>query len=130
MQHLMENKDDGLKSSSTFYKTLNSFADIVFSDTFMIPICTSAIAGPNYSALRYSKRDLVYLSVASLQSPNYQQRDSLVPVFKNDEVTNTLVEDCGGHGRALEVLNDCLAGRSIEECNIDTLMNDLRYNLT
>ena len=59
MQHLMENKDDGLKSSSTFYKTPNSFADLVFSDTFMIPVCTSAIAGPIYGALRYSKQDLV-----------------------------------------------------------------------
>ncbi|PKY18187.1 hypothetical protein RhiirB3_430949 [Rhizophagus irregularis] len=87
MQHLMENKDYGLKST---------------------------IAGPIYGALSYSKRDLVYLPVASLQSLNYQQGDSLVPVFKNDEITNTLVKDCGGHGRALEVLNDCLAGRSIE----------------
>ncbi|KAF0465052.1 putative crinkler family protein [Gigaspora margarita] len=127
MQQLMENKDDGLKLNSTFYKTLTSFADLAFSGTFIIPVCTSTITGPIDGMLRYSTRDRVYLPVASLQPPNYQQG---VPVFKNDKVTNTLVEDCGGHGRALEVLNDCLAGRSIEECNVDTLMNDLRYNLT
>ncbi|CAI2179268.1 6259_t:CDS:2 [Funneliformis geosporum] len=83
----------------------NKNDDLAFSGTFVIPICISTITGPI-------------------------DGDSLVPVFKNDEVTNTLVEDCGVHGRALEVLNDCLDGRKIEECNADTLMNDLHYNLT
>ncbi|RIB13229.1 hypothetical protein C2G38_2198446 [Gigaspora rosea] len=109
MQQLMENKDDSLKFNSTFYKTLTSFADLAFSGIFMIPVCTSTITGPIDGVLRHSTRDRVYLPVASLQPPNYQQG---VPVFKNDKVTNTLVEDCGGHGRALEVLNDCLAGQA------------------
>ncbi|CAG8693137.1 4128_t:CDS:2, partial [Funneliformis caledonium] len=130
MQQLMENKDDGLKLNSTFYKTLTSVADLAFSSTFVIPVCTSTITGPIDGMLRYSPRKRIYLPVASLQPPNYRQGDILVPVFKNDEITNTLVEDCGGHGRALEALDDCLAGRSIEECNVDTLMNDLRHDLT
>ncbi|RHZ90174.1 hypothetical protein Glove_5g80 [Diversispora epigaea] len=129
MQHLMENKDDGLKSNSLFYKTLTSVADLAFSGIFVIPICTSPITWPVEDVLKYSMQKRIYLPVASLQPPSYRQGDSLVPVFKNDEVTNTLVEDCGGHGRALEALDDCLAGRSIEECNVDTLMNDLRYEL-
>lgn len=41
-----------------------------------------------------------------------------------------LVEDCGGHGRALEVLSECIAGHSIDNCNIDNLMNDLHFRLT
>ncbi|CAB4417333.1 unnamed protein product [Rhizophagus irregularis] len=127
MQQLMKDKDDGLKLDSMFYRTLTSFADLAFSGTFMIPVCTSTITGPIDGVLRNSTRDRVYLPVPSLQPPNDQQG---VPVFKNDKITNTIVEDCGGHGRALEVLNDCLDGRSIEECNVDTLMNDLRYNLT
>ncbi|RHZ76437.1 hypothetical protein Glove_197g38 [Diversispora epigaea] len=130
MQQLIENKDDSLKLNSSFYKTLTSVADLTFSGTFVIPVCTSTIVGPIDGVLRYSQRKRIYLPVTSLQPPSYRQGDSLIPVFKNDEVTNTLVEDCGGHGRALEVLNDCLAGRSIEECNVDTLMNDLRYKLT
>ncbi|CAI2189932.1 16769_t:CDS:2 [Funneliformis geosporum] len=129
MQQLMENKDDGLKLNSQFYKTLTSVADLAFSGIFVIPVCTSTITGPIDGTLRYSPRKRIYLPVTSLQSPSYRQGDSLVPVFKNDEITNTLVEDCGGHGRALEVLNDCLAGRNVEECNVNTLMNDLRYNL-
>ncbi|KAF0345698.1 putative crinkler family protein [Gigaspora margarita] len=127
---LMENKDDGLNSNSQFYRTLSSIGDLLFSRIFIIPVFTSTITGPIESTLKYSHRKRVYLPVASLQPPNYRKGDSLIPVFKNDEITNTLVEDCGRHGRALEALNDCLAGRNIEECNIDTLMNDLRNNLT
>ncbi|CAG8455748.1 11633_t:CDS:2 [Acaulospora colombiana] len=105
MQQLMVNKDDNLRSDSSFYKTLTSVADLAFCGTFVIPVCTSTITEP--------------IDV-----------NGLVPVFKNDEITNILVEDCGGHGRALEVLNDCLAGRNIEECNVNTLMNDLRSKFT
>ncbi|CAG8520800.1 247_t:CDS:2 [Ambispora leptoticha] len=130
MQQLMENKDDGLKLNSSFYKTLTSVADLAFSGILVIPVCTSTITGPIDGTLRYSMRKRIYLPVTSLQPPSYRKGDSLVPVFKNDEITNVLVEDCGGHGRALEVLNDCLAGRNVEECNVNTLMNDLRSKLT
>ncbi|CAG8631175.1 3956_t:CDS:2, partial [Ambispora gerdemannii] len=129
MQQLMKKKDDGLDLNSEFYATLTSVANLVFSGTFVIPVCTSTIAGPIDNTLRYSTRKRIYLPVTSLKPPNYHQGDNLIPVFKNDEITNILVEDCGGHGRALEVLNDCLAGRSVEECNVNTLMNDLRKNL-
>ncbi|CAG8757682.1 229_t:CDS:1, partial [Ambispora leptoticha] len=130
MQQLMDNKDDGLKSDSRFYQTLSSIADFAFKGIFVIPVCTSTITGPVEDTLKYSHRKCVYLPVASLEPPNYRQDHRLVPVFKDDEITKTLVEDCGGHGRALEALNDCLAGRNIEECNLNTLMNDLRLKLT
>ncbi|CAG8617382.1 8244_t:CDS:1 [Ambispora gerdemannii] len=130
MQQLMDNKDDGLKSDSRFYQTLSSIADFAFKGIFVIPVCTSTITGPVEGTLKYSHRKRVYLPVASLKPPSYHQDDRLVPVFKDDEITKTLVEDCGGHGRALEALDDCLAGRNIEECNLDTLMNDLRLKLT
>ncbi|CAG8719097.1 11308_t:CDS:2, partial [Acaulospora colombiana] len=107
-----------------------SHFDLAFSGTFVIPVCTSTITGPIDAVLRYSQRKRIYLPVTSLQPPSYRQVDGSVPVFKDDEITNILVEDCGGHGRALEVLNDCLAGRDVEECNVNTLMNDLRSELT
>ncbi|CAG8593974.1 9675_t:CDS:2, partial [Acaulospora colombiana] len=130
MQQLMQNKDDGLKLDSRFYMTMTSVADLAFSGIFVISVCTSTITGPIDGMLKYSRRKRVCLPVTSLQPPSYRKGDSLVPVFKNDEISNILVEDCGGHGRALEVLNECLAGHSIEECNVNTLMNDLRHNLT
>ncbi|CAB5162682.1 unnamed protein product [Rhizophagus irregularis] len=42
---LMKDKDDGLKLDSMFYRTLTSFADLAFSGTFMISVCTSTITG-------------------------------------------------------------------------------------
>ncbi|PKB94973.1 hypothetical protein RhiirA5_437647 [Rhizophagus irregularis] len=41
----MKDKDDGLKLDSMFYRTLTSFADLAFSGTFMISVCTSTITG-------------------------------------------------------------------------------------
>jgi len=127
IQQLMKNKDDGLDSQ--FYKTLTSVADLAFSGTFVIPLCTSTITKPIDDILRNSPRKCIYLPVVSLKPPRYQQGDKWIPVFKNDEITNIIVDDCAGHGRVLEVLNDCLAGRGIEECNANTLMNDLCYKL-
>ncbi|RGB25131.1 hypothetical protein C1646_803080 [Rhizophagus diaphanus] len=127
MQQLMKDKDNGLKLDSMFYRTLIFFANLTFSDTFMIPVCTSTITELIDGVLRNLTRDRIYLPVPSLQLPNDQQE---VPVFKNDKITNTIVENCGEHRRTLEVLNDCLNGHSIKECNVDTLMNDLCYNLT
>ncbi|PKY36365.1 hypothetical protein RhiirB3_458804 [Rhizophagus irregularis] len=89
----MKDKDDGLKLDSMFYRTLTSFADLAFSGTFMISVCTSTITGLIDGVLRNLTRDR-------------------------------------RAWKALEVLNDCLDGRNIEECNIDTLINDLHYNLT
>ncbi|CAB4440565.1 unnamed protein product [Rhizophagus irregularis] len=82
MHQLMESKDNGLKSNSTFYQTLSSYGDLALSGTFVIPVCTSTITGPIDSALRNSTRDRVYLPVASLKSPNYQQGDSFARSLK------------------------------------------------
>ncbi|CAG8440772.1 12122_t:CDS:2, partial [Acaulospora colombiana] len=127
---LMVNKDDGLKEDSHFYQTLSNIADSAFKGIFIIPICTSTITGPVEGSLKYSHRKRVYLPVASLEPPNHRQDHGLVPVFKDDEITKILVEDCGGHGRTLEALNDCLAGRNIEECNLNTLNSELHFKLT
>ncbi|GES74357.1 crinkler (CRN) family protein, putative [Rhizophagus clarus] len=82
------------------------------------------------NAVALSHRKRVYLPVASLKSPEYRQGKNLVPVFEKKDIMNILVEDCGGHGRALEVLSECMAGRSIVNCNIEDLMHDLRVRLT
>src|SRR6185437_7830976 len=71
-----------------------------------------------------------YLPVSSLKPPTHREGKSIVPVFEKKEIMDILVEDCGGHGRALEVLSECMAGRSIDNCNLDNLMNDLRLRLT
>ncbi|CAI2188222.1 19030_t:CDS:2, partial [Funneliformis geosporum] len=40
-----------------------------------------------------------------------------------------LVNDCGGHGSALEVLQEILKGRDIQNVNINDMMNDLCVRL-
>jgi len=40
------------------------------------------------------------------------------------------VKNCEGYERILKVLNNYLAGHDIKKCNVDTLINDLYYNLT
>ncbi|RHZ86987.1 hypothetical protein Glove_41g128 [Diversispora epigaea] len=105
MQQLMKKKDDGLYSNSKFYSTLTSVANLAFNGIFLMPVCTSTISGLVNSVLRYSTWKCIYLPVPSLQ-----------PQAINKEIVRFW---------ALEALNDCLAGRNIEECNIDTLMNDL-----
>ncbi|RHZ72723.1 hypothetical protein Glove_240g37 [Diversispora epigaea] len=130
MQQLMKSKDDGLKADSQFYETLSGIADLALKGTFLIPVCTSTISGQVENSLKHSPRNRVYLPIISLQPPYYHQGDKIAPVFNEDEVTNILVQDCGGHGRALEVLSDCLKGRDIEQCNLNTLMHELRFRLT
>ncbi|RHZ82069.1 hypothetical protein Glove_114g37 [Diversispora epigaea] len=115
---------------SQFYKTLSGIADLALKGTFLIPLCTSTITGEVENSLKHSHRNHVYLPVVPLE-PSYQRQEyKIVLVFNDDEVTNVLVQDCGGHGRALEVLNNFLDRRDIKKCNFNTLMHDLRLSLT
>ena len=43
---------------------------------------------------------------------------------------NIFVEDCESHEKALEVLSECMTSYSIDNCNINNLMNDLYLRLT
>ncbi|CAG8696086.1 10260_t:CDS:2, partial [Racocetra fulgida] len=70
------------------------------------------------------------LDVVSVIAKHYNRDLKSVTVILVVDGMQQLMENKDDGLKALEVLNDCLAGRSIEECNVDTLMNDLRYNLT
>ncbi|CAG8577445.1 9447_t:CDS:2, partial [Funneliformis mosseae] len=51
-------------------------------------------------------------------------------IFQTDDhIIKMLVNDCGGHGRALEVLQEILKDRDIQNVNINDMMNDLRIRL-
>jgi hypothetical protein len=130
MQQLMLSIDDGLKEDSVFYHTMTSFADLGLNNIFLLPCITSTIAGSVEKALKFSHRKRAYLPVSSLKPPTYRQGNRVILVFERKEIMDTLVEDCGGHGRALEVLSECMAGRSIDNCNVNNLMNDFRLRLT
>ncbi|RUS18903.1 hypothetical protein BC938DRAFT_475865, partial [Jimgerdemannia flammicorona] len=76
---------------------------------FLIPCCTATITGPVDEFLKLTHRKHIYLP------DNY--------------IVSVLVDDCGGHGRALEGLEEALGKRDIAMVDIDTLMKDLRGKL-
>jgi hypothetical protein len=43
----------------------------------------------------------------------------------NNPMLKILVEDCGGHGRAIEVLSSLTENINMDECDIGNLMRDL-----
>ncbi|CAG8689995.1 18168_t:CDS:2 [Rhizophagus irregularis] len=130
MQQLMLSTDDGLNKDSDFYRTMSSIGDLGLKKIFLLPCITCTIATSVEKALQFSHRKRAYLPVPSMKPPTYRQGNKVIPVFEKKEIMDILVEDCGGHGRALEVLSECMAGRSIEKCNVENLMNDLRFRLT
>ncbi|KAG0011184.1 hypothetical protein BGZ82_003099, partial [Podila clonocystis] len=78
-------------------------------------------------ALTHRKR--VVLPVASLKPPCTSQDGSSVPVFdEDDHIIKVLVSDCGGHGRALESLQQAI-GATSEDYNVESLMNNLHRKL-
>ncbi|KAL1914250.1 uncharacterized protein VTP21DRAFT_9090 [Calcarisporiella thermophila] len=120
---IMSNYDEGLEEDSTFYRTMSKIADLGVNGMFAIPCCTATILGPINSFLRTSHRHRVYLPVATLTPPIIRQGDTIHQVFQmNDHIIKILVDDCGGHGRALEALECALEGVDISAINIDDLM--------
>ena len=68
---------------------------------FSLVCATSTVSGPVNRALRPSRRWRVYLPCMPLDPPTVKNR----PVFGDqDLLVKVLIADCGGHGRALELL--------------------------
>src|SRR5699024_1507582 len=73
----------------------------------MVVCCTSSVSAPLESHLDIS-RIRKSLTCSPLEPPKIDNE----PVFKtNDLVWEVLINDCGGHGRALEVLADVFKTR-------------------
>lgn len=130
LQNTIDRPDDRFDQGSQFYQTLSAIGDLALKGTFLLPCCTATISGPVSSFLKSSPRHRILLPLPSLHSPTFLKDGIEEGVFKKDYILDILVNDCGGHGRALEALEDALNGREIQDCNVDNLMNDLRYKLT
>jgi hypothetical protein len=73
---------------------------------YLLAVRTATVSGPIEGFLKVSARKRVYLPVATLEPPNTMNNGVLRPVFAMDNpMLKILVEDCGGHGRAIEVLS-------------------------
>ena len=47
-------------------------------------------------------------------------------MFEPDRVTNMLIQDCGGHGRAMKVLSVLLRGVDVHHCDFGELIRGFR----
>lgn len=122
----MKTPSDGLQENSDFYRTLTNIADLALKGAFLIPCCTATVTNPVDDALKFTHRNRVVLPIASLEPPKIHQNGIFKNVFdEGDHLIRVLVSDCGGHGRALEALQEVLQGININNVNIDLLMNDL-----
>jgi len=96
-----------------------AIGDLIAQGPFVIPCCTATSSVEIHDAFGLSSRPRVYLQVEPLESPQI----NAAPVFQMDSLTKILVNDCGGHGRALEILAETLAEVDIGKCNLEFLMD-------
>ena len=101
---------DGLKNirecfeDTIFMKTLTALGDIA-QRGFIIVCGTSTISGPVERILKGSRRRRILLPCVPLDVPKINNQ----PAFNSTGlVQKVLIQDCGGHGRALELLMDII----------------------
>ncbi|KAG0342727.1 hypothetical protein BG000_002072 [Podila horticola] len=129
LQSFMTDPKDGHNKDSAFYRALTNIGDLAFEDVFLMACCTATVTSSVDKALTFTHRKRVVLPVASLKSPCSNQDGSSVPVFdESDHIIKVLVGDCGGHGRALESLQQVIAATS-KDYNVESLMNGLHHRL-
>ncbi|KAF9093994.1 hypothetical protein BGX27_001539 [Mortierella sp. AM989] len=131
LQSFTESPDDGTRVNSKFYQALTNIGDLAVGKVFLMICCTATVTSPVDYALASTQRKRVPLPVASLNSPSVIRDNKLVPVFdESDHITKVLVSDCGGHGRALESLQEVIkAAGGVADCNVEVLLNDLYFKL-
>ena len=87
------------KKDTTFYGALACMANLVnSSNAFVITCCAATVTVPVNEVLSDSPQKRVYLTIPLLDGSRIFQKEILNPI------NNLLVNDMGGHGRALETL--------------------------
>ena len=107
-QMLLSKPEDSQDKGTTFYRTLNSLCDLPLNrdNAFIISCFTATVAVPMKNFLATTGRPRVYLNVASLKPPTLKGGGG--EVFEDHSLARLLLEDCGGHGRALLFLKHAI----------------------
>ena len=117
LQYVLKRYYDGKDKDSDFYGLLGQIGDLSLtsrgpSETkegtlrdapFILTCVTATCFGPVQGFLAGSHRKRVFLPLNRLKPPTW--KDNL-PVFDNSPVTRLLVNDVGGHARAIELIAD------------------------
>ena len=81
---------------------LGNFAHTLSREMFVLVCCTSVLSVPIRKAMGRSNRIRIYLPVEPIQSPTINGQP-VTDVLENRPALKQAEEDCGGHGRALEI---------------------------
>nr|CAG8450256.1 4513_t:CDS:2 [Entrophospora candida] len=117
--------NDGKDRSSLFYSCMTQLSLLAYMGPFVINCCMATFSHPFHKVVGYSHQKRIYLPIHSLNPPQRQGK----PVFANKPLLNMLVNDMGGHGRALEALEIAIKGKDLDNCNFAELMNEIRVRL-
>ena len=119
IQKALMGYDDGKNRDSTFYGLLSLIGDLSLmsrdpSETeggtiraapFIMTCVTATCFGPVQQILADSHRMRVYLPLHRLDAPTWKETN--LPVLDNNSLTTRLlVDDVGGHARAIELIAD------------------------
>nr|CAG8464230.1 247_t:CDS:1 [Entrophospora candida] len=124
LQMAMITPNDGKDKSSLFYSCMTELSLLAYMGPFVINCCTATFSRPFHEVVAYSHQK-IYLPIHSLNPPQRQGK----PIFANKPLLNMLVNDMGGHGRALEALEIAIKGKDLDNCNFAELMNEIRVRL-
>lgn len=125
IQEAMNDPGDGKDKDSFFYNCINSLGMLSLSGPFIVTCCTATISMPIQNFITTSTQRRIYLPVTSLKPPSINSN----PVFADNPVMKMLINDMGGHGRALEALGDSIKGKDLDNINFTDLINDIRSGL-
>ena len=133
---------DRINKQSGFYGFLNEIGDLSLksrdhSETeggklrqtpFILTCVTATYLGPAHQFLVESHRKRVYLPLNRLDAPTWKDDNS--EVLNDDPGTRLLLNDVGGHARAIEAIADELARyRNGSQPNISELANAILIKL-
>ncbi|CAI2183769.1 1785_t:CDS:1, partial [Funneliformis geosporum] len=125
LQVAMNDPDDGKNKQSFFYNCISSLGILSLSGPFVVTCCTATISMPIHNFLASSQQKRVFLPVTSLKPPKINNH----PVFVDNPVMRMLINDMGGHGRALEALEVSVREKDLDNVNFIDLINNVRSKL-
>ena len=120
---------DGHNKDSPIYRTLATIGDLTQKGAFLLPCCTATVSVSARQFFAHSSRLRVYLPLTPLKPPTILTDGISVPVFEKDDLVETLLDDCGGHGRAIEILWHLISQIPSWRDNISDFMERLRSAL-
>jgi hypothetical protein len=116
LEHTFKQQDSKLKCA------INSLADVVLGHH---SFCIAAMSATFYSSIDYVFAHSKQLRTVLIPPP----LDGHKVIETTDPLLRLLIDDMGGHGRALEALAQAIREVDLQTCSASTLMNRIRFEL-